>query len=35
MRSSTLRKTSPKGDATIWSYELHTKPKIIDDTTPS
>ena len=35
VRTSNLSNTVSKGDATIWSYELYTITKIIDDTKPS
>ena len=35
VRTSNLGYTVSKGDATIWSYELYTFTKIIDDTKTS
>ena len=35
VRTSNLSNTVSKGDATIWSCELYTIRKIIDDTKPS
>ena len=35
LRTSRLSNTVSKGDATIWSYQLYTIIKIIDDTIPS
>ena len=34
LRTSRLSNTVSKGDATIWSYELYTITKIVDDTIP-